>query len=83
LKRSKIALAFSLLFLKWPLFWLISTLRKICFADFSIAYAFTGYLGSYSTFKLILNAARIVVPVAAALESIEALVTKTAALEKA
>ncbi|MFL5286009.1 MAG: hypothetical protein ACJ8AW_34785 [Rhodopila sp.] len=36
-----------------------------------------------STFRLILNAARIVVPVAAALESIEALTTRTAALEQA
>jgi hypothetical protein len=36
-----------------------------------------------STFRLILNAARIVVPAAAALESIDALVNKAAALEKA
>jgi hypothetical protein len=35
-----------------------------------------------STFRLILNAARIVVPVAAALEAIDALVAKAAALEK-
>jgi hypothetical protein len=36
-----------------------------------------------STFRLILNAARIVVPAAAALESIDALVNKAAELEKA
>jgi len=35
-----------------------------------------------STFRLILNAARIVLPVAAALEAIDALVPKVAALEK-
>ena len=35
-----------------------------------------------STFRLVLNAARIIVPVAAALETIDALVAKAAMLEK-